>query len=490
MNNPRNLLLALAATVGAYTLLWAGRSLIRSLRSPLRKLVRPENPSLIFGNFKETEADALMTHLEPVYRGPDAIEHIAKHVEVYQRETVARGEMNTLAGQGGYYGFLAFKERTIGVREQSWRAMPAEECDAPLFALINAELTSWTPMKLRDIWARPLEKNSRLTHMDILPWLRFDYQFDSLEGKQKGVHEVFHKLFNTPPTIRQNTFRILQSRFPLLKLLTPRLPLTLRGGLKSVSRRRDLFSLLLSTNLDEDVPAHHRMKDVGVIDRFPYIQMHLAWSYHLHEKFRNWVGVTCTLHQPRRANETAQRTIYSLSTDNPTMDDLNLLPYLDKVAKETLRVYPPVAFLTRIAVMMSCRSELPVSIPKDAHIIICCTPQAHTAAAVAHGFSSRILKGEMVHVAIWDVNMDTSLWGDDGDEWRIGPHDSRGVVEPAEFLGRQKALLFVLIRAFELERAVPDGHIQRFSSVLSSPFVKGEREKGTQMPLIVKAYLP
>ena len=52
--------------------------------------------------------------------------------------------------------------------------------------------------------------------------------------------------------------------------------------------------------------------------------------------------------------------ISNISTDNPTMDDLNGLPYLDAVVRETMRLYSPVARTLRQAMKDDC---IPLSKP-------------------------------------------------------------------------------------------------------------------------------
>ena len=41
--------------------------------------------------------------------------------------------------------------------------------------------------------------------------------------------------------------------------------------------------------------------------------------------------------------------LLSISTDTPPMDELNSLPYLDAVVRETLRLHSPVTFIVREA---------------------------------------------------------------------------------------------------------------------------------------------
>jgi Cytochrome P450 len=65
------------------------------------------------------------------------------------------------------------------------------------------------------------------------------------------------------------------------------------------------------------------------------------------------------LSQNKHAQNKLREEISNISTDNPT-DDLNGLPYLDAVVRETLRLHPPVAAIPREAGKDDC---IPLSKP-------------------------------------------------------------------------------------------------------------------------------
>jgi cytochrome P450 len=60
-----------------------------------------------------------------------------------------------------------------------------------------------------------------------------------------------------------------------------------------------------------------------------------------------WALYALTKH--RHFQTKLQEELLAVSTDNPTMDELNALPYLDAIVRETLRLYAPVAATLRIA---------------------------------------------------------------------------------------------------------------------------------------------
>jgi cytochrome P450 len=66
------------------------------------------------------------------------------------------------------------------------------------------------------------------------------------------------------------------------------------------------------------------------------------------------------LTQNKDAQTKLREEVSNLSTDNPSMDDLNGLPYLDAVVRETLRLYPAVSAVQREAMKDDC---IPLSQP-------------------------------------------------------------------------------------------------------------------------------
>ncbi|KAJ6595204.1 cytochrome P450 monooxygenase [Mycena vulgaris] len=474
------LFLPLLATVAAYALLQLFLILLRDLSSPLRKLAGPKNPSFFFGNFKEIEMrwssapstrDPRVTQkwrkqLGPTFqfRGlfntrtfyssdPITIDHILKHSGIYQKAVTSRPPANDrLAGEG-----------LLGVEGKTHKRQANPFGTAQIRNLTDVFVDK--SIQLRDIWSQQIQDRSG-TRIDVLSWLSkmtldvigqagFDYQFDSrtlFKDALKKLSAIGNQLLADNQAAIEKT-----------------------GGSGSISGRRDLFSLLLMTNIAEDVPNHHRMSDMEVVGQIPtfLIAGHITTSS----------AITWALHA-LSINQEAQRKLrdelLTLPTENPTLEQLESLPYLEWVVWETMRVHRPVAYVTRIAVADD--------------ILLLSTPceldgKKYTTLPVA--------KGMMLRVPIADVNTDVGRWE------RVpvavnrlpglwanlltflrGPRNCIGF---RFSLAEQKALLFVLIRAFEFERAVADKDIQLTSSALRTPFVKSERELGSQMPLLVRA---
>ena len=49
-------------------------------------------------------------------------------------------------------------------------------------------------------------------------------------------------------------------------------------------------------------------------------------------------------------------------------------------------------------------------------------------------------------------------------------------------------LLYILIRSFTFEMAIPAEKFEKKAFIVTRPYLKGNNEAGAQMPLIVKPY--
>jgi cytochrome P450 len=130
------------------------------------------------------------------------------------------------------------------------------------------------------------------------------------------------------------------------------------------------------------------------------------------------------LSQDQRVQAKLREELYTIDTDNPTMDQLNTLPYLDMVLREILRVHPSVPSIGRMALK---DDILPLSKPvidrqgkvhenirgvdlRQFHIVR--WPNMDFV------FNNRIKEGQILIVSIVAVNRDKAIWGEDADDFR------------------------------------------------------------------------
>ncbi|KAF7334442.1 hypothetical protein MVEN_02273700 [Mycena venus] len=515
------LALPVFATAGAYVLLQVAQFLFRDLCSPLRKLVGPKSPSFVWGNVKEMEDDARITYrwrntfgatfqfkgLFNVTRelytiDTMAINHITKDNSIYQklarnakdgllgvdgdahrrqagllaRELVSRANAN-LAETNYAFGSAQIHNLTEVFLEKSVEVIILD------FAWMERNVT--TLLKLRDVWTRKIGDECKPTRIDVFEWLSkatldvigqagkflcFDYHLDSLnpDRKPNDIHDSFNKLFHSPNVSRQTTLRMMQRSILLLRivplpgrkvfndtrsklftlgnklLVEGKAGINAAGGSKAVSGSRDLFSLVLRANMSTDISDDRRMSDDEVIGQFPtfFVAGHattssaISWALH-------------ALSKNQCAQAKLREELLTVATENPTLDELNSLQYLDSVSRTSFA-------------SLSWMISYPLATP-------CLDTQGRKLTSLP------IRKGQRIRIPISDVNMDTTLWGDDAVEFR--PERWQQIPKTAEAipgvwgnmltflagpyncigfrfaLAEQKVLLFVLIRAFEFERA-------------------------------------
>ncbi|KAJ7124284.1 cytochrome P450 [Mycena epipterygia] len=483
------ILLPLLGTAVAYTLLVLFKMLISNSSSPLRKLPGPKNPSLVFGNFKQMEDDPRVTRTWRKKFGPTF---------------KFRGACNTLTFYTADTRAINHILKTTGIYHKGGTRLNPAFGMAQIRNLTGLFLDK--SVQLRDVWARQVTMNEGPARIDVLSALSkitldiigqagFNYQFDSLNPNTKpnDVQEVVHNMFHSATASREGMLRILVpmlpsvwflpvpgrkvfedarqrlARFGNMMLADAKTSINAAGGQNSVGSGRDLFSILLRANLSDA----NRMSDAELAGQ---IAVFLAAGHATTSSAISWTLHALSINKSVQTKLRAE--LLAVGTDNPSLDELNSLVYLDWVVKETLRVYPPVSFVTRMAVT---DDVLPLVTP--------CVDSEGT----SHN-SLRIPKGLNIRIPIADVNTDPNLWGTNADEYR--PERWEKVPEAVNGIPGVWANLLTFLAGphncigfrFSIADAVPVEEVGQTSSVLQTSFVVSEREKGSQMPLIVKPY--
>ncbi|KAJ7055969.1 cytochrome P450 [Mycena amicta] len=535
-------LLPIAATVPLYFLLHALRILYRNLSSPLRNILPgPRIPNFLTGNFKEMANNPKLASEWRKEFGPNflfhglfsvselhtadlkALNHIVTHSEIYFRAEATRDFGRRLMGD-------SILSAELDPHKRQRRVMNPAFGVAQIRAL--TEIFMDKSVQLRDIWSTQIaeqggassgstiEVSSGLRKMtlDVIGRAGFGYEFDALEahGKPNELNRAFGDLFHSPHTTLYATMRLTQSAFPILKLLplpggnalnSARTRMYTIGSeiikkskanlaaqadseqdpVKTLVGRRDLLSILLKANTSAGLPQSQRLSDEEVISQIPafFLAGHETTSSAI-----SWALHALSLNKP--AQTKLREELLGVGTDNPTLDELNALPYLDQVVREALRVHAPVVFTLRMAMA---DDVLPLSKP-----VVDKQGREH--------WSLPIPKGQIIHLPIWAVNTSTEIWGEDALEFRperwdnipetasavpgvwanlftffAGPHNCIGF---RFSLAELKALLFTLIRAFEFDPAVPRGAIGPVTAgLMQRPGLVGDKEKKSALPLIL-----
>ncbi|KAF8968276.1 cytochrome P450 [Flammula alnicola] len=519
---------SLLATVGVYGLYRLAKFIYDQRTSPLRVLPGPPSPSLIFGNMKEIgEAENSVLHekwveqygstikyksfvgLNRLYTiDTKALNHVLMNYYIYQRPEVARYNLSRILGNG----VLVVEEDK---HKQQRRIMNPAFGAAQIREL--TEIFVEKSIQLRDLWEEECNKEGMNGRVEILSWLSkmtldviglagFNYKFDALSGEKNELNEAFSTIFRSGTNI--SLIPIIRGMFPALRFLPDKRDAGTKLAAESMDRignqllsdskaaamdnktswtRRDLLSLLVRANTSTDLPPSQRMADKDVLAQVPTF---LVAGHETTSTGTTWALFALT--QNLEAQTKLRNELLAVGTDNPTMDELNALPYLDAVVRETLRVHAPVPATSRVAVQ---DDILPLSKPiMDKY--------GNKLDAI------KIRKGETILIPILAMNRAKFIWGEDALEFK--PERWEKIPEAATtipgvwgnmmtFLGgpracigyrfslvEMKALLFTLVRAFEFELAVPSSDIMKKSFLVQRPLLKSDPQGGNQMPLILK----
>ncbi|EIN09227.1 cytochrome P450 [Punctularia strigosozonata HHB-11173 SS5] len=512
---------------------------IATLASPLRNLPGPSSSSFIYGNFLEIwNADMSALHEEWVdrygvtyaYKGffsrsrlftldPAALGYILNNTSTFQKPDVVRHYLGLICGEGVLVaeGDEHRKQRRIM---------------NPSFG--SAQVRSLTSIfvdkaaQLRDIWLIQASTDEPV-RIDVLSWLGkatldviglagFDYDFGSLEKDGTSeLSEAFSVVFRAGQQL--NILPILKAIIPPLRILHTSRDRKVRFAQDTMTRigvqlieqkkafvraekttdenihkddvkGRDLLSLLVRANLATDIPDSYRMSTKDIVAQIPtfLVAGHESTS----------IGVAWALFaiaQHQGVQKKLREDVLSLTCDNPNMDELQALPYLDAVLRETMRLHAPVPNTVRVATQ---DDVIPLSTPYIDRYGVKKT-------------TIRVQSGDAIYIPILTMNRLKSIWGEDAHEFRPERwiNSVPGTVSEVpgvwsnllSFLGgprncighkfsviEMKAIIFVLVRAFEFSLATKPEDIIKKWAIVARPVVASEPNEGNQLPLLVRPY--
>jgi len=249
----------------------------------------------------------------------------------------------------------------------------------------------------------------------------------------------------------------------------------------------DLLSLLIKANIAADMPESMRMSDSEILSQVPTF---LLAGHETSSTAVSWTLFALACHPTVQAKLRAE--LRTCSTDSPTMEQLNSLPYLEGVVREALRLYAPVSGTQRIAMH---DVEIPLQKPFT------------DKQGVLRG-TVRVSKGDLVVIPIRLLNRSTEVWGEDANEFRperwddtpdavnglpsVYGHLMTFIAGTHACIGYRfsvteiKALLFTLVRTFEFELALEPEDIIRKTGIVGRPIIASNPSAGPQLPLLIR----
>ncbi|KAJ7498342.1 cytochrome P450, partial [Mycena galericulata] len=529
------LLASIAGTLGAYALYQILKFIINELNSPLRHLPGPKSSSFLYGNFVDiwkSQNSVRDVHEEWVqqygstlkYKGflgttrfyttdTKALNHFLTNHYIYQRSELSRYTLGRIVGPGVLV--------TEGDQHRQQRKIMNPAFGAPHVRELT-EIFVEKSLELRDIWAVQAANAGGTARLDVMSWLSkatldiirlagFNYHFNALASKDIDSTELgaaFSTIFQAGT--KQSPLRALHAVIPSLRVIRSSVDRTIEtaqatmmkigqqllqasknemaedGTFEKGQWSRDLLSLLVRANTAKDLPASQRLSDEDVLAQVPTF---LVAGHETTSTGTTWALFALT--QNIAAQTRLREELLKVSTDNPTMEELNELPYLDCVVREALRLHAPVQSTGRIATQDD--------------VVPLATPFTDVKGTV-HEFLKVLTVNNSV-IPILVMNRDKAIWGPDAAEFIPERWESQSISNSIPgvwghmltFLGgpracigyrfslvETKALLFTLVRAFEFELAVPVADIGKKSSLVQRPFVRSDPKGGPQLPLRIK----
>jgi len=527
---------SIGATLGLYGLYKLFTFVYHEVTSPLRDLPGPPSKSWIYGNFKEIwdgEGSVVQEKWIEEYGstirfkgifGRDrlyttdlkALNHIFANNYDYQKPEWSTYNIKRILGEG-----LLLVEGDVHKHQR--RVLNPAFGPQQIRELTETFIEK--SIQLRDIWmSQVAESTSGVQTIDALSWLSrttldiiglagFNYKFDALTDPDRNeLNKAFAIMFKAGTSLSVIPF--LRAMFSFLRFLPAERDTESRKAAETMRQigvnllqeskarmvkdsdaakassasARDILSLLVRANTMPDLHESQRMSDKDVLAQIPTF---LVAGHETTSVATTWALFALTQHKSVQSK--LREELLTISTDNPTMDELNGLPYLDGVIREVLRLYAPVPSTIRAAM-------------KDDYLPLA-KPFVDRKGVIRHEI--RVTKGQTMTIPILPINRAKSLWGEDASEFK--PERWQNVPEAVAavpgvwgnmltFLGgpkacigyrftlvEMKAILFTLIRAFEFDLAVPASDIGKRSVMVQRPILLSDPDRANKLPLLVKA---
>ncbi|QRV84537.1 cytochrome P450 family protein [Ceratobasidium sp. AG-Ba] len=490
-----NNLACLFGALGLFRLLrWSYLPLRRQF-SPLRHLPGPKNKSVLFGNMREIFASQNLVVHEKwaqehgptlAYRGilssyrlftldTRALSFILSDSDAFPKPKNLGPGIVGLLGQGLFFAEGDVHKRQVclpGIilaNGMTQFGFTQRRIMNPAFGLLQIrELLPvfWQKsIQLKNMWLDTIKLHpDGKPVINVLPWFTratldmigaagFDYHFNSLENEdQDELSVAFKKAFQIFASDERSRGQAEASKTmrrigeKLIGDKQAALSQELKTG--ATAQGRDLLTLLIKSNMAYENDGHRMSQDevLGQISTF------LVAGHETTGTSATWALYALSRH-PDVQQKLRQELLESGLGDEPDTTDLDKLPYLDAVVRESLRLYPA-------------------------------DRQGHETNSIT------LQKGDGILIPILALNRDRNIWGEDAMEFRPERWDSLPEAVKAMpgvwgHLMTIKSLIYTLVRAIEFDM---DPKIEITTQSLSArPVVASRPKDGNQMPLICKS---
>ncbi|KAH7910386.1 cytochrome P450 [Hygrophoropsis aurantiaca] len=540
----QKLIRSAGATLIGFVLWKIGKHVVHQLTSPLRHINGPKSTSWLFGNMRnlfKSEDLVLLEEWTQEYGQTlkfhvflntvclfttdlRAMNHILTHSVDYQKPEPFRHGLSQILSKGVICVEGAQHRQQRRIMNPAFG--PGQIRDlTEVFLAKSIQLRDILMSESRDEEGNPKRTDisawmSRMS-LDVIGLAGFNYEFNSLDTSVKNeLIEAFEIMVSTSTPVK--ALLVLQRWIPPLraiptecgKQITFARDIMRRIGRellrdakaavldsqdkkkgvveKSSVQGRDLLSLLVQANMATDIPDDQKLSDEDVLAQVPTF---LVAGHETTSKATIWALFALTQHPEIQAK--LREELLGLESETPSMDALSVLPYLDGVVRETLRIHSPVPSTIRVAMKDGV-------IPLD-------TPFTDKNGQVQTMIKYVLdCKGDPILIPILAINRSEALWGPGAKEfkperWESPPESTSNIPgiwgHLLTFLGgpracigyrfaliEMKALLFTLVRTFEFTLAVPADDIVMRADILQHPFIRSEPGSNSQMPLFIKPY--